>query len=294
MKLEPECIGCLFNQVLKAFKMLEVEANRDLIIKTQKSIMEFLLDKDLDSISAPLVGSFLYSKIGEMLGTDDPYKELKHEYNHLALKYYDITKEHVLKKQDPVFEALIVSALGNTIDFASQHKIDLVDDLENFSADNLAINDYQKFKALLEEKKKLLILGDNCGEIVFDKLMIEILQEIYPNLEIIYAVRRRPIINDATMEDAEEISLTSLVKVIESSGAPGIDLKDITPEFKRYFSSKEYVILSKGQGNFETLNGESIPNNDLFYLLKAKCVLMRRIFNVEVGSLIFKKREIED
>jgi hypothetical protein len=96
------------------------------------------------------------------------------------------------------------------------------------------------------------------------------------------------------MEDAEEISLTSLVKVIESSGAPGIDLKDITPEFKRYFSSKEYVILSKGQGNFETLNGESIPNNDLFYLLKAKCVLMRRIFNVEVGSLIFKKREIED
>jgi hypothetical protein len=294
MKLEPECIGCLFNQVLKAFKLLEVEADRNLVIKTQKSIMEFLLNQDLDSISAPLVGRFLYSKIGEILGTDDPYKELKHEYNQLALQYYNATKEYVFNQKDPLFEALLVSALGNTIDFASQHKIDLVNDLKNFSADNLAINDYPEFKKLLEEKKKLLILGDNCGEIVFDKLMIEILQEIYPDLEIIYAVRRRPIINDATMEDAKKISLTSMVRVIESSGAPGIDLKDITPEFKKYFSSKEYVILSKGQGNFETLNGEKIPNNDLFYLLKAKCVLMKRIFNVEVGSLIFKKSEKEN
>lgn len=293
MKLEPECIGCLFNQVLKAINLLEIDADRDLIIKTQKSIMEFLIDKDLDNISAPIVGKFLYSKIGDMIGTDDPYKHLKHKYNQLALSYYNDIKEYVLKQDDPVFEALVVSALGNTIDFASQHKIDLVNDLETFSPDDLVINDYTQFIQLLEKKKKLLILGDNCGEIVFDKLMIEIFQKFYPNIEIIYAVRSRPIINDATIKDAQEINLTSLVKVIKSSNAPGIDLDDITPEFKKYFDSKEYVILSKGQGNFETLNGIDIPNDDLFYLLKAKCILMKRIFDVEVGSLIFKKRENE-
>ena len=293
MKLEPECVGCLFNQVVKAFKLLKIESDRNLIIETQKKVMEFLIEQDISEVSAPIVGKFLYSQIGKILNTNDPYRELKQHYNQLALKYYDKLKRFVLKQKDPVFEALIVSALGNTIDFAANHKIDLVHDIENFSVDNLAINDYPQFKELLEKKKKLLILGDNCGEIVLDKLMVEVLLGEYPDLEIIYAVRSSPIINDATMEDAEEISLTSLVKVIESSNAPGIDWNDITPEFAKYFSSMDYLILSKGQGNFETIKGVQIPNEDLFYLLKAKCILMKRIFNVEVGSLIFKKREVE-
>ncbi|MBD3195034.1 MAG: DUF89 family protein [Candidatus Lokiarchaeota archaeon] len=290
MKLEPECVGCLLNQVLKAFKLLEIETSRDLIIKTQKGVMQFLLKQDLDKISAPIVGKFLYSKIGELIQVQDPYKELKTEYNELALYYYDEIKKFVFKQEDPIFEAIVVSALGNTIDFASQHKIDLVNDLKTFTPDDLVINDYTDFMDSLKKKKKLLILGDNCGEIVFDKIMIEVLKNRYPELEIIYAVRSKPIINDATMEDARKINLTSLVTVIESSGAPGIDLNDITPEFKRYFYSKDYVILSKGQGNFETLNDVDIPNQDLFYLLKAKCILMKRIFKVPVGSLIFKMR----
>jgi hypothetical protein len=295
MKLEPECVPCLLNQVYKAFKLLNHKVDRDLIITTQKKVMDFLLNHDFNELSSPLVGKYLYSLVGEMMNEEDPYKELKHEYNHLALSYYDDVKEFIAKAEDPVFEALIVSALGNTIDFASQHNIDIVKDLEEFSPEDLVINEYPLFKELLEEADKLLILLDNAGEIVFDKILIETLLNIYPNVEIIGAVRSCPIINDATIEDAKYISLTEIIKVIESSNAPGIDFSAITDDFKRYFFEEDCLILSKGQGNFETLtsvgdDNPKFPDKDIFYLLKAKCNLMERLFEVEQGSLIFKKR----
>ena len=293
MKLEPECVGCLLNQVNKAFKLLNHKFDREQILSAQKKVMQFLLEQDFEEISSPLVGKYLYNLIGESMENDDPYRSLKREYNKLALKYYDNVKDFVKKSDDPIFEALIVSALGNTIDFASQHEIDIVNDLKKFSPKDLAINEYPAFKKLLDKEEKLLILLDNTGEIVFDKILIEILLEHYPDLEIIAAVRSAPIINDATMEDAKFISLTDLIKVIESSPAPGIDFNDISEELEHYLYDEDCLILSKGQGNFETLHGTSFPNKDLFYLLKAKCSLMERVFGVKQGKLIFKQKTSE-
>ncbi len=298
MKLHPECIGCLFNQMVQAFTLLKPDIEPSVILKAQKELMKFLLDNDVEKISSPIVGKYLYNLVGEMMKVKDPYKKLKHHYNQLALKYYDEVKNFVKSGQDPVFEAIIVSALANTIDFASQHKIDIINDLKRFSPKDLVINDYPIFKKLLEKEKRLLIILDNTGEIVFDKILIEMLLSEYPELEIICAVRSAPIINDATIEDAKDISLTKLVKVIESSGAPGIDFSDVTEEFKHYFFEEDCLILSKGQGNFETLTGNTsiqskIQNKNIFYLLKAKCSLMERIFGVDQGSLIFKKRTPE-
>ncbi|MBY8982062.1 MAG: DUF89 family protein [Candidatus Lokiarchaeota archaeon] len=290
MKLEPECIGCFFNQVLKAFKLLKPNLSNQVILEAQKQVMEYLLKKDINKITSPLVGKYLYNLVGKMLGENDPYSQLKNESNHLALEYYRVIKNFVNNAQDPILEALVVSALGNTIDFASQHKIDFVNDIKKISPNDLIINDYPKFINSLISTNRLVILLDNAGEIVFDKILIEILLQKYPKLNIICAVRSAPIINDATIKDAEYIGLTDLVKVIESSPAPGIDFSDISEELKGYLYSEDGMILSKGQGNFETLYGIDIPNNDIFYLLKAKCNLMERIFGVKAGSLIFKKK----
>jgi hypothetical protein len=106
-------------------------------------------------------------------------------------------------------------------------------------------------------------------------------------------VRSEPIINDITIEDAKMVGLDKLVKVVESSPTPGIDLNDSTEEFKYYFYLKGGVILSKGQGNFESLYKLPIPDQDVYYLLKAKCSLMERIFNVNLGDLIFKRKSNE-
>lgn len=293
MKLEPECVGCLFNQIINAFKNFNVNVSRADLISAQKELMSFLIEQDFDKITAPLVGNFLYGLVSKIVEDPDPYSELKKKYNELALSHYAEIEELIKKAEDPVFEALVVAAIGNTIDFASPHKMDLVNDIKNFSPDNLVVNDYEEFRNYLEYIEELLIIGDNTGEIVFDKLLVSSLQKKYPNLKIVYAVRAKPIINDATMQDAREIGLTDLVEVVESSPIPGVDLSNATEDFKKYFYSKKGIILSKGQGNFECLYGTNTINKPIFYLLKAKCTLMERIFkafNVKIGDLIFKKK----
>jgi len=274
--------------------MIKPDIASDIIITAQKKLMEFLTNVDVNKTSAPIVGQFAYNLVAEMLGLEDPYKHLKDEYNQLALELYDEVKAIVDSAKDPLFEAIAVAALGNTIDFAAQHQMDLIGDIKNFSLQSFKINDYNEFKKSLEiinrNEGQLLILADNSGEIVFDKLLVETIKKLYPHLEIIVAVRSKPIINDATLKDAEFIGLTNIVKVIESCPVPGIDLSSATEEFKSYFHEKNGIILSKGQGNFETMYGMEIPNKELFYLLKAKCVLMERIFKAKIGDLIFKKK----
>ena len=274
--------------------MIKPDIASDIVISAQKKLMEYLTNVDINKTSAPIVGQFAYNLVAEMLGLEDPYKHLKDEYNQLALELYDEVKAIVDSAKDPLFEAIAVAALGNTIDFAAQHQIDLIGDIKNFSLQSFKINDYNEFKKSLEiinrNEGQLLILADNTGEIVFDKLLVETIKKLYPDLEIIVAVRSKPIINDATLKDAEFIGLTNIVKVIESCPVPGIDLPSATEEFKKYFHEKNGIILSKGQGNFETMYGMEIPNKELFYLLKAKCVLMERIFKAKIGDLIFKKK----
>ena len=290
MKLEPECIGCMINQIFKTFRELKPDISTEIILDAQKQFMEALLKINVNDWASPTAGKMVYKIISDVLDTDDLYYSLKEEYNRLALEYYDDVKEIVDNATDPLFEAIIASALGNTLDPASQHEVDLISDLNNFNPNNLVINDYQEFQKSIKNSNQILILGDNAGEIVFDKLLIETLKNSHPNLEITYTVRGGPIINDATIEDAKFIGLPDIVKVIESPAAPGIEISSASEEFKEYFFSKGGIILSKGQGNFESILDMDIPGKDVYYLLKAKCPLMERIFKVNIGDLIFKKK----
>ncbi|MFX0040541.1 MAG: DUF89 domain-containing protein [Promethearchaeota archaeon] len=290
MKLEPECIGCLFNQMLKAFKLLQPDFSRNIIIKAQKKLMEYLINFDMTQKAAPYLGKVTYNIISDLLNNEDPYQDLKIQYNRLVLEFFDDIMKVIDDAEDPLSKAILASALGNTIDFASQHELDILSDLKKFAIEDFVINDFVKFKRSLENATNLLILGDNAGEIVFDKILIMILRKSYPDLEIVYSVRSAPIINDATIEDAKFISLTELVEVVESNDAPGIILSEATEVFREHFFKKKGVILSKGQGNFESLYGMEIPQKKVYYLLKVKCNLMERIFNAKVGDLIFKKK----
>ena len=290
MKLEPECVGCLFDQILNALKLLKTDISRETVIFAQKKFIKSLRSIDIENKAAPILGKVVYSIVAEVLGEVDPYYSLKEKYNRLALQYYDEIKNIIENSEDSLLEAIFVAALGNTIDFASQHKIDLISDIKTFKKEDFVINDYASFKESLEKTNHLFIIGDNSGEIVFDKLLIITITEFYPELQIIYSVRGAPIVNDATIEDARYIGLTDLVQVVESGPIPGVDIKTSPKEFKHHFYHKGGVILSKGQGNFECLYGTKIPDKDVYYLLKVKCKLMERIFNAKIGDLIFKKK----
>jgi hypothetical protein len=252
--------------------------------------MDYLVGFDIEKKASPILGKVAYNFVAEALGVNDPYASIKKKYNKLALQFYDEAKKIVDRAEDPLFEAVVVAALGNTIDLGTNHKIDFINDIKNFTPDKLAINDYETFKHSLQDTDHLLILLDNAGEIVFDKLLVETLLTSFPELEITCSVRSAPIINDATLEDAIFVGLTNLVHVIEASATPGIHIPTATEEFKEQFFLKNGVILSKGQGNFESLYGMEIPDKDVYYLLKAKCSLMERLFSVKEGDIIFKRK----
>jgi len=290
MQLEPECVPCFFNQVLRAFKLLKPDISREIILDTQKKLMKYLMSFDVEKRASPVIGKVVYNLVAEALGVNDPYASIKKQYNQLALQFYDEAKKIVNSAEDPLFEAIIVAALGNTIDLGTNHKIDFISDIKNFTPDNLAINDYESFIQSLQDTDHLLILLDNAGEIVFDKLLVETMIKTFPELEITCSVRSGPIINDATLEDAKFIGLTEIVKVLEASATPGIHVPTTTEEFKKHFFLKGGVILSKGQGNFESLHGMEIPDREVYYLLKAKCPLMERLFSVKLGNIIFKRK----
>ncbi len=289
MKLEPECIGCFFNQIMKSLRLNEA-ISTEKIISTQTKFMEYLLSLEIEKVEAPIIATRAYELIAEMHGCLDPYKSIKLQTNNLSLRYYDQIKKAVLSSKDPLFQAIIISALANSIDYASQHQIELVSDLKEFDQERLIINHYEKFISSVRKANTILIIGDNAGEIVFDKLLIEILIERYPNLETIYAVRSAPIINDATLADAKLIGLDKLIKVITSGPTPGVNFQTATADFKKFFFMKNTVILSKGQGNFESLYGLDLPDQDLYYLFMAKCNLMERILGAKIGQLIFMKK----
>lgn len=292
MKLEPECVGCLFNQVMRALSMLNPDLSTEEILKAQKKLMKYISNIDINKEETPIIAKFVYDIVSETLNEPDPYKHIKRQYNELALEYYPKAEKIVNKSADPVLKAIIVAAIANTIDFGSHHTIDFIYDLKHFKMEKLAINDYDKFKETLKETKHLLVVGDNTGEIVFDKLLISTIKQKYPEIEIVYAVRSAPIINDVTLDDAKFVKMVDLVKVIESCPTPGIDIESSTEEFKRYFYLKDNIIISKGQGNFESLYGLDFPELEIYYLLKAKCNLMERLLDVNIGDFIFKKKTI--
>lgn len=289
MKLAPECMSCLIKQVERAIKLLQPDSPNTLIVKTQHRLMEYISAQDPQSLSSEMMGSITYNFIGEALGMEDPYKQQKGKYNTLALGLYPKIEEHIRTSEYPLKQAIGVSIYGNAIDYGAPIPIDF-NEFSQFSNFILSENsDFDILMKTLESAKKILILGDNAGEIVFDKILVKSLNEKYPNKEIIYAVRGGPIINDATMQDAISVGMVNICKVIESSHGPGVVVQDSPQEFQEIFSSTD-VILSKGQGNFESIISTHTPNQSVFFLLKAKCELIAKIFQVPQGTLVLQKK----
>lgn len=208
----------------------------------------------------------------------DPYKRVKKENNDQALRMFLELENIIRQSKIPFDTALRLSIAGNIIDFAANDNFDLQATIDKALNSEFAIDHSKQLKEAIENAKTVLYLGDNAGEIVFDKLFIETIS--HPDL--IFVVRGAPVINDATMEDAEYIGMKDIVNVISS----GYDAASTIPEksskhFQKYFREAD-VIISKGQGNLEGL----FPLNDkrIFFLLMVKCDVMAEFLKVKKGS----------
>ncbi len=289
MKVEEECIPCILKMSLNGLRSLNLEPYklREIYHEFVKSIMT---QNDIwDITSAELVEKILI-KLIDKTDVADPFITIKEKANSQLLSIYDQLKYHVLDCDDAVLEAVKLSIFGNTIDvmLSSDPERNLKKVLTAFTKDlPLNIANYKKLVSQFKISKSLLVIADNAGEAVMDKLFIEILKEKY-NMEIYYAVRHNPALNDMTYDEAVNIGLLEIAQVITNGidgPLPGTVLSRCSQEFLQILNCVDMVIV-KGGGNFESLIGEPKLPLNTFFLLMCKCEVHSRFFNNPVGQAI--------
>jgi damage-control phosphatase, subfamily I len=279
MKTNTGCIPCFLRQAYEALERTDKDdaAKRKILKEVSLKLFKMSFDK-----SPPQIAKEVYALINKLTSIADPFKEEKKHSNELALKLYPELKKRVEKADDKLFEAVKLAAIGNIIDLGAKSTFDIEEELKEDANQKFAIFDYDKFKEKLEQTDKILYLGDNAGEIVFDKLLITQLKK-----PVIFAVRDKPVINDATIEDAHICGLDEVCEVISSgSDAPGAVLDLCNDGFLKIYNESS-LIISKGQGNFEELSDEDKP---IFFLFKAKCQAVADDLNCKVGDMILKRQ----
>ena len=242
--------------------------------------MAVLYNKEGDGFSAPVFSRDLHTILKQYTNNPDPYKEAKRRSNDLILGMYPDLKAQILQSENPYEKALRFAIAGNIIDFAVSRDFDMQATIDKVLNSDFAIDHSKELKQAISNANTVLYLGDNSGEIVFDKLFIESL--MHPNL--FYAVRGAPVINDVTMDDAKYIGMGKVANVISNGyDAPSTILEHCSTEFRDIFDRAD-VIISKGQGNLEGLLGKT--GKEVYFLLMVKCDVIAELLSVPVNSFV--------
>ena len=280
MKTYYECIPCMLHSIIRLFKDGIIQKNKQEIIlkKILKHLSSICLNK-----TPPKIAQEIHKIIRKEINNKDPYKKIKHKYNKLCLDKYNFLNVKIKKSNNPLYEALKLAVIGNVIDFGPNHTFNLTKQINNFCDINFAIDDSKKLFRDIKNAKTILYLGDNAGEIIFDRFFLEYIN----HNNVFFAVRGKPVLNDVTREDAKFAKIDKIAKIIDTGiDIPGINLEESSIEFKKYFNQAD-LIISKGQGNYESLS--DINYKKIYFLLMAKCDLVANQLKVNKGEIVIEK-----
>lgn len=289
MKIQPECLPCLLKRVL-----YEVEMSTDDKKKGSDAVLAAI--KTLTEVYDPCrcsaeIATHVHRTVYEKLGDPDPYKRLKEESNKVALRLLPRVEKVVEEADDPLKAAIQCSIVGNILDFGieggSSSPENLLEVFDRFYSDGLGYSDYGRVRNLLSEAEKVVLVADNCGEIVFDKILCRELKRFNPKMFLTLVVRGTPILSDATMEDAERFGFEEVVDEIKTTGgfAVGFDLHHI-PEGLTYAFENADIILCKGMANYEVFSETSYK--PIAYLLRTKCSAIARSMKLPLHVNVIK------
>lgn len=282
MKFDYECLHCYLKQVQKVSKILEIED--DIKESVVREVLKQLSEADYDKTN-PEIMYDTWGIITKIVGDKNPYKSIKEFYNNEMMKIYNVLKDSLNSspKQYRLQKAILLAIEGNLIDFGANHYFDgeaMTKSLIEGPKHNLAINHTDELCKRIKKAKKLLYIGDNCGEIVLDKLMISVIKDENPNIKITFSVRSDSILNDITVDDADQVGMKEVAEVIDSgSGESGAVLHKCSQSFMQCYNEAD-VIIAKGQGNYESLNESD--NDKLFFLFIAKCQKVADYLNIDL------------
>jgi uncharacterized protein with ATP-grasp and redox domains len=276
-----ECVPCFFQQALRAAGEAGLDEAQTLRLVVE--LGQWLEGFDPE-VPPPVNGRFLYRRVAELSGRPDPYAEAKRRHTELALGLLPRLRQWVEQAEDALDAAARIAAAGNILDLGAMSSIE---DLDGVLDRALHLNhEPWHISALaerLQDAEEILLLGDNAGEAVFDRVLLETLRRIRPEARLVFAVRGGPIINDATEEDAKAAGVDCVATLLTTgSDTPGVVLEEVAPELRAVFDRADLVI-SKGQGNLETLHPAP---REVFFILTVKCRVVSRHLGVPLGASV--------
>lgn len=289
MTLAEACLPCLMHQGMRAVR-LAAPGDKALQLEAAQAWTEHLCRARMDQPPPRLAGE-LYGLVARLTGNADPFREHKEQANRRALALLPRLRALLDKASDPLALALAVAITGNYIDAGVSAEFDWEGELEGHANGTVPGVDHAElapFRQALRPGARVVVLGDNAGEVVLDTLLVRALLDT--GARVVYAVRGRPVLNDATLEDARAAGMDRLCEVADTgSDCPGAVPERCDPAFLDRMRAAD-VVLSKGQGNYESLQGRW-PG--VYYAFKAKCPVVSGRLGVKEGASLFVREEPE-
>ena len=278
MKTSLDCIPCFLRQALGAARM--VTSDETTLQQVMKKVLYSVSQFDM-SLTPPEMGQIIHRIIREEVNSSDPYFEIKELSTLRALELSEQAKSVISKAESPFECAVRFSIAANIMDFGVQSTWDeshIMASFEKAEQMPIDVSTVEKLYLDISNAKKVLVLGDNAGEVVFDRLLIE---QFPGDAEVIYAVKDSPVINDVTIYEATQSGIPAVARII-SNGADimGTAINQCSEEFIKEFNSAD-VVISKGQGNFETLNTNL---RKIYFVLQVKCQVIADSYDYELGD----------
>ena len=276
MRIPDSCATCLYD------KQKRKTDNEEYLAEIKK-----LLDNRSENDTSPYM-VYLFNKVHvRFFGKGADYSAIKKQYNDLLLSKENALRQEIKQSEDPLAKALMLSRIGNYIDFAAMSNVDEDEFLSLFGDTEMTESDRKTYEAFITKcsnAKNFLLICDNCGEIVLDKLMLEQLQKRFPHLKIKAMVRGGEVLNDATIEDAEYVGLDKAAELVSNGEAIAGTVYNMLSDTAKQTLDEADVILAKGQGNYESMAEQG---RHLFYMFLCKCELFTNRFKVPRLTGIF-------
>lgn len=287
MRTYPECLPCLLNNAVNMARQ----------VCDEESVAQALLEEVIrlkpfqggvwDTFTA-VATMQTWQKLIELVGDRDPLAAKKRGQNRAALEMLPHARRHVAESPDPLLTALKLCILGNVFDTMVGPLVDpgphLLAQLEAMPVDGPSL---EEFRRRLDAASSVAYLGDNCGEVVFDRLFLETLAQTH-RLDVVFVAREVPTINDVTVAEALEVSMDSVARVIGNGNPqplPSTDLASCSEELNRLIAEAD-LIISKGGANYELLSEQTAPAGKITYLLHGKCQPLCTAHGAPRGALI--------
>ncbi|MDH5782199.1 MAG: ARMT1-like domain-containing protein [Candidatus Bathyarchaeota archaeon] len=290
MKVEAECAVCLLHRGY--MEALEATEDQALQWKAMAALTR-LLNREFKPTAVPaILGTKRDRIIKDITGNSDPYAKKKQMSNRKAMAVLPVAKKLVEKEasmETRFRKACMCSIVGNIIEFdIPEHRFEF-EDIEKLiqeAEEQLVIDQLSEIFKLAKKAKQILYLADNAGEIAFDTLLVHELKRLGPHVTV--AVKGKPIINDATMQDAEYVKMHQIADDVITNGTDtvGIILEECSKHFLDLYGSADLVV-AKGMGHAETVTELDLTRPHAL-LFRTKCNPVAKFFDTTKDKNVAK------